>query len=179
MLECGISNNDNNLPISEEVSPVLDSTVNTFKDLISNSCELSLIDFFKLKDKNLQSEFFFKLDSVRKVQYTNIDQEKSIFVDLTPEYLDKFLDDIDIDSILTQSEIEMKYHFNIAPKGYKDPEMCLDALRLRLDKEFCQFTMVVYNTFLVEPDWCTESAVIYGFKLSGNKIIDFWRNEAG
>jgi len=140
---------------------------------------LGLKDFLKLSDKKLQAAFFLKLDSIRKVQYPDNNQEKSIFVDLTPEYLSKFLSDIDSDSILANNEIEMKYHFNVAPEGYSDPKTCIDDIRLRLDTEFCQFTLIIYNTFLVEPDWCTESAVIYGFNISGNKIIDFWRNEAG
>ena len=100
-------------------------------------------------------------------------------VDLTPEYLDKFLADLDQDSLSMNNRFEKDYHFNVAPKDYTDPEICKDKIGITFDKEHCSFRLNIYNTFLVEPDWCTESMVVYGFIISNGKIVDFGRQEAG
>lgn len=145
----------------------------------SNDCLATSIDFLKLKDKNLRLGFFVKLDSIRKVQYPDNDQETSIMVDLTPEYLINFLTDIDSDSLLVNRQFEQEYHFNTAPKGYTDPKICKDKIAVSFNHENCSFRLDVYNTFLVQPDWCTESMVIYEFKIKNDRIVDFWRQEAG
>jgi len=145
----------------------------------SSTCKGKTVDFLKLKNKELQADFFSKLDSIRKVQYPDNDQETSIMVDLTPEYLIKFLNDIDLDSLKVNKEFEEGYHFNIAPKDYTDPEVCKDKIAVSFEVENCSFRLNIYNTFLVEPNWCTESMVVYGFKIKNDKIVDFWRQEAG
>ncbi|MBD8489690.1 hypothetical protein IFO69_13115 [Echinicola sp. CAU 1574] len=136
-------------------------------------------DFLNLKDKELQADFFYKLDSIRKVQYPNNDQEASITVDLTPEYLIEFLADINSDSLTANKQFEKEYHFNIAPKDYTGSEICKDKIAVSFDAENCSFRLNIYNTFLVEPDWCTESMAVYGFKIKNDEIVDFWRQEAG
>ncbi len=145
----------------------------------STPCTAKANDFLKLKDKALQKEFFFMLDSIRKVQYPDNDQELTIMVDLTPEYLNKFLADLNNDSLRLKNTFEKEYHFNIAPKGYTDPKVCKDKIQITFDEEHCSFRMNIYNTFLVEPNWCTESTIVYTFKIEGDRIIDFGRNEAG
>lgn len=145
----------------------------------STTCTVKIEDFLKLKDEDLQADFFSQLNSIRNVQYPNKDQETSISVDLTPEYLSEFLADISLDSLSANKLFEQEYHFNIAPKDYTDPEICKDKIAVSFDAENCAFRLNVYNTFLVEPNWCTESMVVYGFKIENDKIIDFWRQEAG
>lgn len=145
----------------------------------STICMGKTENFLKLKDKELQADFFSQLDSIREVQYPNNDQETSIMVDLTPEYLIQFLDDINLDSLTTNKQFEKEYHFNIAPKDFTDPEICKDKIAVSFDAENCSFRLNVYNTFLVEPDWCTESMVVYGFKIENGKTVNFWRQEAG
>ena len=54
-------------------------------------------DFMNLKDKELQTDFLSKFDSIRKVQNPNKDYEISIMVDLIAEYLITFLADITSD----------------------------------------------------------------------------------
>lgn len=100
-------------------------------------------------------------------------------MDITPTYLNLFLNDINIDSLEKNNYFEMKYHFNIAPKGYKDPEACKDMIRLYFDNKFCHFVLIIDNTFLVEPDWCTESSVLYHIEIEKNNIKYFGRQEAG
>lgn len=87
-------------------------------------CRGSATDFFKLKDKKLQDEFFFKIDSFPKNK-----EDKEIFVDLTTEYLNKFLSDINVDSLTANSIFEKEYHLNRAPKGFKDPEYAKTKLK--------------------------------------------------
>ncbi|MCH2032295.1 MAG: hypothetical protein MK202_02150 [Tenacibaculum sp.] len=150
-----------------------------YEQLASNTCLGKIEDFLNLQKNKLQADFFSKLDSIRKVQYPNNDQDTSIMVDLTPEYLIKFLSDINLDSLIANKGFEKEYHFNIAPKEYSDPQICKDKIAVSFDVENCTFRLDIYNTFLVEPDWCTESMVVYGFKIKNNKIVDFWRQEAG
>ena len=145
----------------------------------SIDCSGTISDFLKLNDKELQLDFFSNLDSIRKVQYPDNDQDTLIMVDLTPEYLTMFLTDINSNSLMVNNQFEKEYHFDIAPKDYTDPEICKDKIAVSFDDKSCSFRLHIYNTFLVEPDWCTESMVVYGFKIENDKITDFWRQEAG
>ncbi|SFT43354.1 hypothetical protein SAMN05216474_0540 [Lishizhenia tianjinensis] len=149
------------------------------EQVASTICMGKAEDFLKLKGTGLQADFFSKLDSIRKVQYPNNDQETSIMVDLTLEYLKEFLADINLDSLTANNQFEKEYHFNIAPKGYTDPEICKDKIAMNFEAKNCSFRLSVYNTFLAQPDWCVESMVIYGFKIENDKIVHFWRQEAG
>ena len=190
MLGCGNSENKDSQTISEsmELVPEPDkdlrhkyekTVVKEVEKIDSVNCFGKTVDFLKLKDNELQTDFFAKLDSLRKVQFPNNDQETSIMVEITPEYLNKFLSDIDQDSLIINKRFDKEYNFNIAPKDYTDPEICKDKIAMNFDEKNCSFQLNVYNTFLVEPDWCTESMVIYGFKIQNEKIVDFWRQEAG
>jgi len=152
---------------------------NAIEQIETSKCSGTITDFLKLENQDLQSDFIAKIDSIRKVQYPDNDQETSIMVDLTAEYLTRFLNDIDSDSLTKNQRFETEYHFNVAPEGFTDPEDCKDKIAVSLDEEDCSFRLNIYNTFLVEPNWCTESMVVYGFKLRNDKIIDFWRQEAG
>lgn len=155
------------------------SITGSSEQTVSITCSGKAIDFLKFKGEKLLADFFFKLDSIRKLQYPNNDQETSIMVDLTQEYLMVFLSDINSDSLNANKRFEKEYHFNIAPKDYIDPKICKDKIAVSFDAENCSFRLNVYNTFLVETDWCTESMVVYGFKIKNDKIVDFWRQEAG
>jgi len=143
----------------------------------STSCDKTALDFLKLANKNIQTDFFHQLDSIRKVQYPKNDQETAIFVDLTPKLLDKFLRDLNKDEFSKTGNFEKEYNFNIAPPKYTDSKECKDKISITFDKRTCSFRLVINNEFFAE--WCQESTVIYGFKINGNKISDFGRNEAG
>lgn len=142
-------------------------------------CSTKALDFMLLQQETIQKTFFAQLDSVRQSQYPNNDQEREIMVDLTPEYLEKFLTDLSPDSLRKTGFFEKNYHFNLAPDGYTDPEVCKDKIQITFHEEYCSFRLCIYNTFWVEPNWCTESMVVYVFRIEGNKIIDFSRNEVG
>lgn len=142
-------------------------------------CSSKPTDFLNLEDNKLQSNLFEQIKSTRKEQYPNNDQETSIMVDLTAEYLSRFLQDIDSDSLAANHRFEQEYHFNLAPKGYTDPPKCRDKITVTFDSENCSFRLVIYNTFLVEPDWCTESMVVYGFRIEEDSVVGLWRQEAG
>ena len=190
VIGCGNYEKNNSPTISDRVElvPELDkalkeeyekSIAKESQETDSINCTGKILDFLKLKDNELQTIFFSKLDSIRKVQYPDNNQEISIMVDLTPKYLNKFLSDIISDSLSTIKRYEKEYHFNIAPKDFTDPEICMDKITVNFDVEHCSFRLNVFNTFLVEPNWCKESKVVYGFKIKSGKIIDFWRQEAG
>lgn len=137
------------------------------------------VDLMKLQNKELQNDFFKQLDSIRHIQYPNNDQETEIMVDFTPAMLKQFLKDIDTATLSKTGRFEKEYYFNIAPKGYSDPKVCKDKISVEFDFATCTYRMVIWNSFLVEPNWCTEHQVVYGFTIKNNKIIDLERNEAG
>ena len=145
----------------------------------SRKCAGTISDFLRLQRKELQDDLLAKIDSTRKVQYPDNDQESSIMVDLTAEYLTRFLNDIEIDTLTQNRRFEKEYHFNSAPEGYTDPAECKDKIVVSFDDQNCSFRLDIHNTFLVEPSWCTESLVVYGFKINSSKVTGFWRQEAG
>lgn len=147
--------------------------------LKKESSNCSARNFTNLKHEELQSAFFKQLNSVRTSQYPNNDQLVNIMVDLTPEYLNQFLKDLKIDSLEQNNYFVKEYHFKIAPPEYTDPEICKDQIIVSYDSIACAFTLLINNTFLVQPDWCAESSVIYTFRINGNRISYFRRQEAG
>jgi hypothetical protein len=141
------------------------------------SCDKTAMDFLKLSDKTIRADFFHQLDSIRKDHYPKNDQDTAIFVDLTPKLLDKFIKDLNKDQLYKTGEFEKEYNFNIAPPQYTDSKECKDKVSLTFDKKTCSFRLIIFNEFFAE--WCQESTVVYAFKINGDKIWDFGRNEAG
>jgi hypothetical protein len=137
-------------------------------------------DFLKLKNKQLQADFFRQLDSVRKGQYPNNDQDIYNLVDITPALLNKFLSDINIDSLRKNEMYEASYFFNIAPKEYTDSRKCDDVITVRFFSEDCSFRMIIDNVYPVKDVGCAGGAqVLYGFKIFKSRIIEFGRQAAG
>jgi len=141
------------------------------------TCQKTALDFLKLANKNIQTDFFHQLDSIRKVQYSKDDQDTAIFVDLTPKLLDKFLSDLNKDVFSETGNFEKDYNFNIAPPKYTDSKACKDKISIFFDKQTCRFRLVICNVFFAE--WCQESAVVYTIEVDGNKFLLIWRDVAG
>jgi hypothetical protein len=190
LIGCGNSNDNGKVsePIETESQSLAGSIIeveetqtvnNEIEQIKLSKCSGTISDFLKLDQQDLQTDLFVKIDSIRNVQYPDNDQETTIMVDLTVEYLTRFLNRIDVDSLTKNQQFEKEYHFNIAPKGYTDPVYCKDKIAVSFDDKNCSFRLNIYNTFLVEPNWCTESMVVYGFKIKNSTIKDFWRQEAG
>ena len=138
--------------------------------------QCAALDFTQLNDSQLFTSFFQQLDSVIAYQYP---QGKSEYGDINAAFMIEFLSDLNPDSLEKNNTFKKSYHFNRALEGYTDPEVCMDDIRIDFLPEECQFKMTIYETFLVSPDWCTEHASIYYFKITRNRISEFVRNEAG
>lgn len=134
-------------------------------------------DILYLKNPTIQKSFFRQLDSMLKIQYPKNDQEKDIFVDLTPKMLDQFLSDLDTNLLIKNGAFDKSYHFNIAPPMYKDTKTCSDQITLEYDVHSNYFSLIISNRFYAE--WCQESAVRYFFILTKNTIRIIGRSEAG
>lgn len=143
----------------------------------TTSCDETALAFLELVDKNIQADFFHLLDSIRKAQYPQNDQDTTISVDLTPKLLDKFLNDLNKAQFAQTGKFEKEYNFNIAPPEFADSKACTDQISLSFEKNTCSFRLVITNRFFAE--WCHGSSVVYGFKINGGKISSFGRNEAG
>ena len=122
----GCSNSNDNGKVTETIETdsqsLTDSTIeveetqtanNEIEQIESSKCSGTISDFLKLNQQDLQTDLFVKIDSIRKIQYPENDQETSIMVDLTAEYLTRFLNDIDADSLTKNQQFEKEYHFNI------------------------------------------------------------------
>lgn len=134
-------------------------------------------DILYLKNPAIQKSFFRQLDSMLKIQYPKNDQEKDIFVDLTPKMLDQFLNDLDTNLLIKNGAFDKSYHFNIAPPMYKDTKKCSDQITLENDVHSNYFSLIISNRFYAE--WCQESAVRYFFIITKNTIRIIGRSEAG
>lgn len=144
---------------------------------IEPPCKIS--DVLQLKNKKLQSDFFKQLDSIHRMQYPDGNPDSAIFIDMTPKMLNQFLKDIDTAVLSKTGRFEKEYHFKIAPKGFTDPATCKDKITIEFYPGSCGYRIVIDNTFLVQPNWCTESEVSYYFKIRNGLIVDFGRQAAG
>ena len=133
----------------------------------------------RLLEPALFESFFHCVDSMRRVHYPDDDQDTTIAVDLSPYMLEEFLRQVDYDEFQRIGECGVGFQFNIAPKGHRDPPACRDSVWVHFSPERCGFRMVVKSTFLVEPNWCIEHNVSYGFRIGKDRVVDFGRNEAG
>lgn len=61
--------------VPQEIEGILKNNINKTDSL---ACSLNMLDFFNLKNKELQAEFFSNLDSIKKVQYLESNQENTI-----------------------------------------------------------------------------------------------------
>ncbi len=149
------------------------------KDLKTGTipCDKTAIDILILLDQKNQADFFHQLDSLRRSQYPDNDQDTAIFFDITPKLLNRFLRDLNKDQLIKTGKFEKVYYFNIAPAGYKDSKKCTDKISLRFSKETCSFHITIFNEFFAE--WCQESTVSYIFQVKGNKISFLDRYETG
>lgn len=177
-------NNKENETLTDPPYPKYDSTVQegnvkSTHDVQSETtaCNSAATDILKLRDKIIQADFFHQLDSIRKVQYPNNDQDTAIFVDFTPILLNRFLKDVNKEQLTNTGEFEKEYNFNISPPQYKDSKECKDKISLTFDKETCSFHITIFNEFFAE--WCQESSVTYLFQIVDSKISNFTRSETG
>ncbi len=123
--------------------------------------------------------FFHCVDTVRRFQYPKGDQDTTISVDIPRHILHDFLRYLDDDALRLSGEAEMEFQFNIAPKGYIDPAVRKDKVSIRFFPERCRFRMVVSTHFLVPPNWCQGAQVVYGFTIGQDRVLAFYRDEAG
>lgn len=145
----------------------------------TDTCLKYHADLLNLKKKELQTEFFVMLDSIKNVQYPSNDQDSCNSVDLSPDLLKQFLNDIDIDSLKSSNLYTALYNFNIACHGFKDSDRCMDKISFQFFPETCGYRIVIENSYLVEGACIGGSQVNYGFKIKGDRIVNLSRQEAG
>ena len=181
-LSC-INNKENetstDLPDPEHDSTLQTDNIKSNQSLKSETtaCNIAATDILKLRDATIQADFFHQLDSIRKVQYPNNDQDTAIFVDFTPILIDRFLKDLNKEQLTSKGEFKKEYNFNISPPQYKDSKECRDKISLTFDNITCNFRITIFNEFFAEG--CQESTVTYVFQIRSNKISNFGRYETG
>ena len=143
--------------------------------------ECNLKVFLSLKSKNLQADFFRKINSITAVQYP---KSKAQTVNITPSILNRYLNDIEnnlsqqpIDEIIA----ERTYHYKLVPPEFaKQASNAKNKIYLSFYPKSCDFTLhLLYSYYLKEHDVVVESSVIYYFTIINGKIVNFGRDEAG
>ena len=143
--------------------------------------ECNLKVFLSLKSKNLQADFFRKINSITAVQYP---KSKAQTVNITPSILNRYLNDIEnnlsqqpIDEIIA----ERTYHYKLVPPDFaQQASNTKNKIYLSFYPKSCDFTLhLLYSYFLKEHDVVVESLVIYYFTIIDGKIANFGRDEAG
>lgn len=143
--------------------------------------ECNLKVFLSLKSKNLQADFFRKINSITAVQYP---KSKAQTVNITPSILNRYLNDIEnnlsqqpIDEIIA----ERTYHYKLVPPEFaKQASNAKNKIYIRFYPKGCDFTLhLLYSYYLKEHDVVVESSVIYYFTIINGKIVNFGRDEAG
>ena len=145
----------------------------------AKDCNLKV--FLSLKSKNLQADFFRKIDSATAVQYP---KGKAQTVNITPAILNRYLNDIEKD--LSQQSVgemiaERTYHYKLVPPEFtKQANNTKNKIYISFYPKGCDFTLhLLYSYYLKEHDVVVESSVIYYFTIINGKIVNFGRDEAG
>ena len=144
----------------------------------AQECKLNV--FLSLKSKNLQADFFRKIDSVTAAQYQ---EGKAPTVNITPAILNKYLSDIEKD--LSQQPIdeiiaERTYHYKLVPPEFaKQASNTKNKIYISFYPKGCVFTLhLLYSYYLKEHDVGVESSIIYYFTIIDGKIANFGRDES-
>ena len=144
----------------------------------AEECKLKV--FLSLKSKNLQADFFRKIDSVTAVQYP---KDKAQTVNITPAILNRYLNDIEKD--LSQQPVgemiaERTYHYKLVPPEFaKQASNTKNKIYISFYPKGCVFTLhLLYSYYLKEHDVVVESSVIYYFTIIDGKIANFGRDES-
>ena len=133
-----------------------------------------------LKNKNLQADFFRKINSVTAVQYP---KSKAQTVNITPAILNKYLSDIEKDlstQVADTTTFERTYHYKLVPPEFaKQASNAKNKIYLSFYPKSCDFTLhLLYSYYLKEHDVVVESSVIYYFTIINGKIANFGRDES-
>ena len=144
----------------------------------AQECKLKV--FLSLKSKNLQADFFRKINSVTAVQYP---KSKAQTVNITPAILNKYLSDIE-KALSTQvadtTTFERTYHYKLVPPEFaKQASNAKNKIYISFYPKGCVFTLhLLYSYYLKEHDVVVESSVIYHFTIINGKIVNFGRDES-
>lgn len=132
------------------------------------------LDILMLKEKDVKTLFFQKLDSTVNKQYLGKKKES---VDLTQELLEIFLNDLDTKFFSRNLIFQKKYKakFVIEDKQSKNDSTTIE---LSYFQEDCFYRMAILNYYETE-EYADESSVIYFFKIENKQITNFGRQEAG
>ena len=142
-------------------------------------------DVLKLREyKTLQSFY----QSVHRWYDKNRIAPIEAFPNLNQKTLLEFFDDIDINIFRVENAFAKKYHFNKAPKEYKDSEACLDKLsisfvgkelsarvaeqsEIKVENHRCMFMLTTFNSFVGESGGCSESRSFYYFVIDSDEVV--------
>lgn len=132
-----------------------------------------------LKEQALRADFFHQLDSIAG-RLNQVSQTLPHIVDdLTPLYLDSILASLNLDSFKAHNFYQQEYSFGPFPCSKSGTDSCEDFISISFSSEECLFEIHVFNSYDIELDSCSESSIIYQFRISNGRIEDLQRSVAG
>ncbi len=130
-------------------------------------------DCLKLQEPQVADNFFQAIDAWYE---QHLHQKGSDVMDIrtfppiNAEILARFMSSIESETFKHQCNHIKQYHFDLAPEGYLDLEICSDAIRLSFDPESCIFNLGVYNSFFVKDFGCSETYTTYQFTIENDEV---------
>jgi hypothetical protein len=135
-------------------------------------------DFFDLKNKDLQTDFFAQLDAAYKAGIVENGGEVTaddVWQDITPEALQQFLGDAEKGGFAESKKFEKEYLSVTTPSNSKNSKSCMDRLSISFDDSACTFSLAIADATVDSDNECTESMSSLVFKITDGKILNFER----
>lgn len=130
--------------------------------------------FLELNDSKLQTQLFYKIDSITKVQYPKRRIRKRA-INLNTNLINNFIIDLDTNQLKEKHTFTQEVQLGIT-SGKEIDTTCIDDINLKYNaNEY--FILTISNSFLKEITKCSSTNVLYYFKIENGKILDFNRKE--
>lgn len=182
--------NDTKIAAIEKQVYLSNNSTKTESKKITNNC--SVDDFLLLRKKDVQQDFFKKMDSIFVVQYPN-KKDRENTINVTPEILNRYLKDINEqslrDSLVVFNDVTLankEYNFKFIPKSFHQWKTSnyKNTIYIRYSPNHCSFGLYINYSCIIdfedeEDKVIEEHLIFYHFKIVNGKIVDFGRNEVG
>ena len=152
----------------------LDKPKENFKVTKNRNKDCRPLNILMLKEKDVKTLFFQKLDSTVNKQYLGKKKES---VDLSQELLEIFLNDLDTKIFPENLIFQKKYKAKFVIEDIQSKNEST-TIELSYFQEDCFYRMCILNYFETD-EYSDESSVIYFFKIENKQITNFGRQEAG
>ncbi|WP_334126806.1 hypothetical protein [Empedobacter brevis] len=147
----------------------------TGENKTENNLDCKPEDILILTRKDMETEFFRKLDAVISKQYPEEKEKQTI--DITPELLNQFLRDLNINTLKNDSVFQKKYGVKLTSENTETRNES-NTMELMYFPQDCTYRLSV-NNYYETNEFSDERSVSYSFKIENGHVTAFRRQEAG